>query len=357
MPVPVITQTCRPSVTGDGDDMFCFICRRLPPPSSRFHRTAPVLRSTRPQVQLRPRRPRSGRCGRPRRSASSPTTRGIASFQVMFSVVDHLTGRFVSPLMPFSVRPAPLRPVLGAERTQPASPRRRRSPTTHSPHASVHRGHSDRSDASSGARVTARAATAEDNRPATNTANSSSSRRRRQRPPAAALRDGRRNRQAGARPRRRARPTASSTTFSASTIVQKVPAPVADGAEQRQLRAAARARCAAAPWPGRRCRAAARARRASGTSTGRCSRPGGTPRAARPCGIASAPKSASASSIAGDDRVRAVRRRLDERRRGTPPASGNSAQEIRLATSAARPERCCRAAPPRAAAGSAGRCA
>ena len=35
MPVPVITHTRVPSVTGDGVDMFCFRCLWLPPPSGR----------------------------------------------------------------------------------------------------------------------------------------------------------------------------------------------------------------------------------------------------------------------------------------------------------------------------------
>ena len=104
MPVPVIAQTWRPSVTGDGDDMFCFIWRRSPPDSSRFHRVAPVLRSS------------AHRCSDPwsatLRKMWSPQTIGVepeycgtATFQATFSVVDHLTGRFFSPLMPLSVGP------------------------------------------------------------------------------------------------------------------------------------------------------------------------------------------------------------------------------------------------------------
>ena len=45
-PVPVITQTAVPSVTGEGDDMFCLRMSWSPPPSSCFQRTAPVLRSS-----------------------------------------------------------------------------------------------------------------------------------------------------------------------------------------------------------------------------------------------------------------------------------------------------------------------
>src|SRR5262245_49859636 len=46
MPVPVITQTCVPSVTGDGDDMFCLLPIRLPPERKRFHDTDCFVRST-----------------------------------------------------------------------------------------------------------------------------------------------------------------------------------------------------------------------------------------------------------------------------------------------------------------------
>ena len=45
MPRPVITQTCLPSVTGDGDDMFCFRSMWFESASGRFHDTACLLRS------------------------------------------------------------------------------------------------------------------------------------------------------------------------------------------------------------------------------------------------------------------------------------------------------------------------
>ena len=51
------------------------------------------------------RRRRSERCDRPRRSASSRTRPGSASFQVMFSVFDQRTGRFFSALRPLSDGP------------------------------------------------------------------------------------------------------------------------------------------------------------------------------------------------------------------------------------------------------------
>ena len=45
-PTPVITQTCLPSVTGDGDDMFCLRSMWLASASGRFQSTACLLRST-----------------------------------------------------------------------------------------------------------------------------------------------------------------------------------------------------------------------------------------------------------------------------------------------------------------------
>ena len=150
--------------------------------------------------------------------------------------------------------------------------------------ASVHRGHSDRSDVEQRrARGGAVAATADDSTPRHEHGEQQQQRRRSsaaRRPPrsatagamASAGADG-----AGERGRPRA-----ARTFSASTIMQEVPRAGSRPRRAAPARAAARARCAAAPWPGRRCRAAARGRRASGTSTGRCSPPGETPPAARP---------------------------------------------------------------------------
>ena len=44
-PSPVITQTCLPSVTGDGDDMFCLRSMWLASTIKRFHFTSGLLRS------------------------------------------------------------------------------------------------------------------------------------------------------------------------------------------------------------------------------------------------------------------------------------------------------------------------
>src|SRR5262249_38967947 len=100
MPVPVITHTFLPSVAGEGDDMFCFIMRWLPLPRRCFQTMVPRLRSTAqrnrslPSATFRKRRS-------PHTIGVEPDQAGNASFQVMFSVFDHRTGRFFSLLMPF----------------------------------------------------------------------------------------------------------------------------------------------------------------------------------------------------------------------------------------------------------------
>src|SRR5688500_17082826 len=103
-PVPVMTHTARPSVTGDGDDICCFIIRRLPPPSGRFHRTAPVARSTAQSARSDP-SPTLRNTWSPHTIGVEPERSGTASFHVTFSVVDQLTGRFFSPLTPLSIGP------------------------------------------------------------------------------------------------------------------------------------------------------------------------------------------------------------------------------------------------------------
>ncbi len=51
MPVPVITNTRLPSVTGDGDDMFCLRITVLPPPSAFFQSTVALGAIDGPQRQ------------------------------------------------------------------------------------------------------------------------------------------------------------------------------------------------------------------------------------------------------------------------------------------------------------------
>src|SRR5215471_5794582 len=110
MPVPVITHTDLPSVTGDGDDMFCFRSLWLPPPRGRCHTIAPVLRLTDHRCSVTAsftcsssatlRKMRS-----PQMTGVEPENDGIASFHATFSVGDHFTGRFLSSLTPLRVGP------------------------------------------------------------------------------------------------------------------------------------------------------------------------------------------------------------------------------------------------------------
>src|SRR4030095_6802844 len=98
MPVPVITHTCVPSVTGDGDDMFCFCSWWWPGPIGRFHSTAPFVRSMHHRCRLSPLRTlRSSATFRKMRSPQTigvePDHAGSCSFQLTFSVADHLTGK------------------------------------------------------------------------------------------------------------------------------------------------------------------------------------------------------------------------------------------------------------------------
>src|SRR5688500_4266090 len=106
-PTPVITQTVRPSVTGDGDDMFCLRPDLLPPAIGFFHRTLCVLRST-AQSSSSPvksavatfRNTRS-----PQMMGVEPVRDGMGSFQAMFVSGVHVRGRPRSALTPLSPGP------------------------------------------------------------------------------------------------------------------------------------------------------------------------------------------------------------------------------------------------------------
>src|SRR5262245_57110873 len=104
MPVPVIAQTERPSVTGEGDDMFCFIIFVLPPPSRCFQIAAPRVRSMHQRNRSDPsatlRKMRS-----PQTIGVEPEKSGTASFHVTFVVFDHFAGRLLSALTPLSDGP------------------------------------------------------------------------------------------------------------------------------------------------------------------------------------------------------------------------------------------------------------
>src|SRR5262249_17770300 len=110
MPVPVITHTDVPSVTGDGDDLFCFRSWWLQPPSGRCQRIARVSRLTDQRCSVTA----SLECSSsatlrnirlPQITGVEPENDGIASFHATFSVCDHFTGRFVSSLTPLRVGP------------------------------------------------------------------------------------------------------------------------------------------------------------------------------------------------------------------------------------------------------------
>src|SRR5258708_420571 len=104
MPVPVITKMLFPSVTGDGDDMFCLLILKLPPPIGFFHSTLPFSRLRHHSSRLSPsatfRMTRS-----PQIIGVAPLRLGIGMRQVTFSVLDQATGRFFSPLVPSRLGP------------------------------------------------------------------------------------------------------------------------------------------------------------------------------------------------------------------------------------------------------------
>src|SRR5512147_589499 len=94
-PVPVITHTFLPSVTGDGEDMFCFRTLRFPEPSGFFQISTPLARSTQDKKSSAPfatlKKMRSCQT-----IGVDPEKSGMGSFQVMLSLVLHETGRFFS---------------------------------------------------------------------------------------------------------------------------------------------------------------------------------------------------------------------------------------------------------------------
>src|SRR5688500_4772807 len=104
MPVPVITKTVLPSVTGEGDDILCLRILTLPEPSNCFQSIDPFVRSTHQRYRSSPsatlRKTRSFQM-----IGVEPLQPGIANFHATFSSVDHLTGRFFSALTPLRLGP------------------------------------------------------------------------------------------------------------------------------------------------------------------------------------------------------------------------------------------------------------
>src|SRR5690349_2784888 len=85
IPVPVIVHTARPSVTGEGDDMFCFWSLMFPAPRRCFQMVAPVPRS----IDHRNRSEPSATFRKTRLLQTigvDPDHAGNGIFQVMFSV-------------------------------------------------------------------------------------------------------------------------------------------------------------------------------------------------------------------------------------------------------------------------------
>src|SRR5260221_13191260 len=94
-PVPVITQTLRPSVTGEGEDMFCFCSRWLPLLRRRFQAGTPVERSTHHRNKWLP-SATFRKTGSSETIAVDPDAAGRASRHASVSAFDPRTGRLVS---------------------------------------------------------------------------------------------------------------------------------------------------------------------------------------------------------------------------------------------------------------------
>src|SRR5438105_774404 len=130
-PVPVTTQTCLPSVTGEGEELFCLLKSWFPSSSSRAQSCFPSLRerqirssfgppgSRPPPYPPRRRGLESGAAadGAPASVGEvtktwSPQMMGVpalhegsGAFQMMFSVRLHVVGRLVARLILFPFRP------------------------------------------------------------------------------------------------------------------------------------------------------------------------------------------------------------------------------------------------------------
>ena len=104
MPVPVITQTRSPSVTGDGDDMFCFCWRRLPALRNRFQIGVPASRSRHQSSMVSP-SPTLRKIRSFQMIGVEPVHAGISSFQVTLVSVSHSVGRLTSSLTPLRSGP------------------------------------------------------------------------------------------------------------------------------------------------------------------------------------------------------------------------------------------------------------
>src|SRR5262245_48828425 len=118
MPVPVITHTVVPSVTGDGVDMFCFCSLTFPPPSGLFQIGSPFRRSTAHNSRLPDHIAVATlrKMWSPQMIGVAPLRLGSGIFHAMFSVVDHFVGRPFSMLMPLASGPRQVGQFSAAER-------------------------------------------------------------------------------------------------------------------------------------------------------------------------------------------------------------------------------------------------
>src|SRR5512145_1259739 len=93
VPVPVTTQTCCPSVTGDGDDIFAFLAIMSPSLRCFFHSTAPADRSIHHRY-IASFSTRWRKMRLPQIAGVDPLNGGRGRRHAMFSVFDHLVGKF-----------------------------------------------------------------------------------------------------------------------------------------------------------------------------------------------------------------------------------------------------------------------
>ena len=118
MPVPVITHTVVPSVTGDGDDMFCFRCLVVAAAERPLPQRLALLAIDRPQLEVAARH--RGRdveedviVPDDRRCAAAARHRQLPRDVLLGRPLD---GQALLAAHAVGERAAPRRPVLGAER-------------------------------------------------------------------------------------------------------------------------------------------------------------------------------------------------------------------------------------------------
>src|ERR671915_2515178 len=105
-PVPVMAHTIWPSVTGEGDDMFCLRCLLLPLLRCFFQSTSPFARfNAHSDSVSRSASATFRKMVSPQMIGVAPLHCGSGIFQATFSVGLHETGTPFSPLTPSRVGP------------------------------------------------------------------------------------------------------------------------------------------------------------------------------------------------------------------------------------------------------------